>query len=145
MKEDPMAQQVREVMTRDPVAVPPQTPLVEVARRMRDENIGDVLVIEDDHLRGVVTDRDLVVRGLAEGADISSKPVQEVCSTETVTVSPDDDVDRAIQLMRERAIRRLPVVEEGDRPVGVVSLGDLAVERDPHSALGDISAADPNQ
>jgi CBS domain-containing protein len=93
----------------------------------------------------VVTDRDLVVRALAEGADISSKSVQEVCSTETVTVSPDDDVDRAIQLMRERAIRRLPVVEEEDRPVGVVSLGDLAVERDPHSALGDISAAHPNQ
>lgn len=140
-----MAQQVREVMTRDPVAVSPQTPLVEVARRMRDENIGDVLVIEDGHLRGVVTDRDLVVRALAEGAGIGSKPVQEVCSAETITVSPDDDVDRAIQLMRERAIRRLPVVVEEDRPVGVVSLGDLAVERDPHSALGDISAANPNQ
>lgn len=140
-----MAQQVRDVMTRDPVAVSPQTPLIEVARRMRDENIGDVLVIEEDHLRGVVTDRDLVVRALAEGADISSKPVREVCSAEMVTVSPDDDVDRAIQLMRERAIRRLPVVEEEDRPVGVVSLGDLAVERDPRSALGDISAADPNQ
>jgi CBS domain-containing protein len=139
-----MAQRIREIMTSNPVTVGPQTPVVDVARRMRDENIGDVLVTEDDQLRGVVTDRDLVVRVLAEGGDVTGTPVQEVCSAEVVAVSPDDDVDRAVQLMRERAVRRLPVVEE-NRPVGIVSLGDLAVEGDRESALGDISAADPNR
>jgi CBS domain-containing protein len=135
---------IREIMTSDPVTVDPQTPIVEVARRMREEHIGDVLVAEGDHLRGVVTDRDLVVRVLAEGENISGKTVQEAVSGDLVSVSPDDDVDRAVQLMRERSVRRLPVVE-GDHPVGIVSLGDLAVERDPGSALGDISRAKPNR
>lgn len=139
-----MAQRIREIMTSPPVTVQPQTPVVDVARRMREEDIGDVLVTEGDQLRGLVTDRDLVVRALAEGGDAGAKPVQEICSENLIAVSPDDDTDRAVQLMRERAMRRLPVVEE-NRPVGIVSLGDLALERDPDSALSDISAAQPNQ
>lgn len=122
-----MAQQVREVMTADPVTVGPDTPAHQVAARMRDENIGAVLVAADGRLRGLVTDRDLTVRVLADGGDVTGRTVSEACSSELVTVAPDDDVDRAAQLMRSKALRRLPVVEDG-QPVGIVALGDLAVE-----------------
>lgn len=138
-----MAQQVREIMTSTPVTVGALTAVSEVAHRMRDEDIGAVLVTEGDQLRGLVTDRDLVVRVLAEGRDPGETTVQDACSADLVTVAPDDDVDRAIQLMSEHSLRRLPVVE-GTAAVGIVSLGDLAIERDPTSALGDISAAAPN-
>lgn len=138
-----MAQQVREIMTSTPVTVGALTAVSEVAHRMRDEDIGAVLVTEGDQLRGLVTDRDLVVRVLAEGRDPGETTVQDACSPDLVTVAPDDDVDRAIQLMSEHSLRRLPVVE-GTAAVGIVSLGDLAIERDPTSALGDISAAAPN-
>ncbi len=91
----------------------------------------------------MVTDRHLVVRISADGGDVGSRTVQDACSEELVSVTPDDDIRRAVQLMRAHAVRRLPVVHNG--PVGIVSLGDVAVEQDPGSALGDISAADPNQ
>ena len=118
--------------------------MTDVARIMRDEDIGAVLVTDEDRLRGLVSDRDLVVRALAEGDDPGQTTVASACSDDLVTVGPDDELDVAVRVMREHAVRRVPVVEEG-RPVGIVSLGDLAVERDPDSALGDISAARPNQ
>ncbi|MDT0443052.1 CBS domain-containing protein [Streptomyces johnsoniae] len=139
-----MAQQIRDIMTADPVEVAPHVPVVDVAQRMRDEDIGAVLVIEDGYLRGLVTDRDLVVRVLAEGDGVGGRTVGEACSEDLLTVAPDDDVSRVITLARHRAVRRLPVVEN-NQPVGIVSLGDLAVERDTDSALADISAADPNE
>jgi CBS domain-containing protein len=131
-------------MTAKPVALQAGTTLVEAARAMRDHDVGDVLVLEDDRLRGIVTDRDIAIRAVAEGRDPSSTVLGEICSGADVTVAPDDTVDRAVELMRQRAVRRLPVVENG-RPIGIVSLGDLAVERDPQSTLSDISAADPNR
>ena len=138
-------QQVREVMTADPVTIPPDTSLAEAAKLMRDRNIGDVFVGDRDHLTGLVTDRDIVVRGIAEGTDPGRKKVGDVCSSEDlVTVSPEDDLDRPIQLMREHALRRIAVVDHGS-PVGVVSIGDLAKAVDPGSALADISAARPNR
>lgn len=137
-----MSHQVQEIMTTDPVAVSPRATMAEAARLMRDKHIGDVLLTEEGHLRGVITDRDMAVRGLAEDLP-GDTPVGEVCSADLVYCAPADEVDRAVTLMREHAVRRLPVVD-GDRLVGVVSLGDLAVDRDPHSALGDISAAGPN-
>ncbi|KUN38516.1 CBS domain-containing protein [Streptomyces longwoodensis] len=139
-----MAQHVRDIMTGGPVTVEPQTSLTAVARLMRDENIGAVLVADHDELRGLVSDRDLVVRALAEGWDPERTTVAGACSDDLVTVTPDDDLDRAVGLMREHAVRRLPVVE-GGHPVGMVALADLAMERDPESALGDISVARPNQ
>ncbi|MEV6993659.1 CBS domain-containing protein [Streptomyces sp. NPDC093228] len=138
-----MVQHVRDIMSSAPVTVEPQASVVAVAQMMRDENVGAVLVTEEDHLRGLVSDRDLVVRALAQGTDPQQTTVANACSDDLVTVSPDEDVDRAIELMREHSVRRLPVVE-GDQPIGIISLGDMAIERDPHSALGDISAARPN-
>ncbi|MFC9095364.1 CBS domain-containing protein [Streptomyces sp. NPDC057072] len=139
-----MTQHVRDIMTTAPVTVEPQTSVANVARLMRDQNIGAVLVTEKDHLRGLVSDRDLVVRVLAQGADPEQTTVANACSDDLVTIGPDDDLDRAVEVMREYSIRRIPVVE-GDHPVGIVSLGDMAIERDPRSVLGDISAARPNE
>ncbi|WP_030863760.1 CBS domain-containing protein [Streptomyces sp. NRRL S-37] len=139
-----MAQHVRDIMTGAPVTVGPQTSVAEVARIMRDRDLGSVLVTDGDRLRGLVTDRDLVVRSVSRGGDPEDITVAGACSDDPVTVAPDDDLDHAVRLMREHAVRRVPVVEDG-RPVGVVSLGDTAMERDPESALGDISAARPNR
>lgn len=138
-----MAQQISEVMTRDPKVLDIHSSLVEAARLMRDNDIGFVVVRDQDTVRGVLTDRDLVVRGLAEGVDPATTTLENVYSKEVVHLDPDDSVDEAIELMRTRAIRRLPVVQDG-QVVGVVSLGDLAVQRDPKSVLGEISAAPAN-
>ncbi|MFI8848785.1 CBS domain-containing protein [Streptomyces sp. NPDC053499] len=138
-----MTQRVRDIMTAAPVAVGTLTGVGEVAQRMRDEDIGAVLVTERDELRGLVTDRDLTVRVLAEGRDPLHTTVREVCSPRLVTVSPDDGAADAVVLMRRHSLRRLPVVEEGEA-VGMVALGDLAVDRDPDSALSEISAATAN-
>lgn len=138
-----MTQHVRDIMTSAPTTVGPHTSVAEVARIMRDRDLGAVLVTDGDELRGLVTDRDLVVRSLAEGGDPEQTTVAGACSEDLVTVTPDDELDRAIRLMREHAVRRVPVVDRG-HVVGVVSLGDAAMERDPESALGDISVARPN-
>ncbi|MFF9457867.1 MULTISPECIES: CBS domain-containing protein [Streptomyces] len=138
-----MTQYVRDIMTADPVTVEPQASVTAVARIMRDQDLGAVLVTDGDRLRGLVTDRDLVIRSVAEGGDPEETTVAGACSDDLVTVRPDDELDRAIRLMREHAVRRVPVVDEG-HPVGIVALGDLAMERDPGSALGDISVARPN-
>jgi len=91
-----------------------------------------------------VTDRDVVIRAIAEGKEPFSTALADICSKELSTVSTTDSIDYAVQLMRQKALRRLPVVENG-HPVGMVSLGDLAQNRDPQSALGEISAARPNR
>lgn len=138
-----MAQTLKDLMTPNPLTVSRDTPVEQAARSMRDECIGDVIVTDGDTLCGIVTDRDIVVRAIAEGRDPTTTTVGDICSSDLVTLSPDAGVDEAVTLMRERALRRLPIVENG-RPVGVVSIGDLAIERDEHSALADISAAPPN-
>jgi CBS domain-containing protein len=134
---------VRDIMTPAPITLPLSATVADAAREMRDADVGDVLVVEGDVLRGLVTDRDIVVRGLATGLDAST-PIGELCSPGLLTVSPDEAADVAADLMASAAVRRLPVVESG-RPVGILALGDLAVQRDPDSALGSISAAPPNR
>ncbi len=134
---------VQDVMTTDPVALDASEPVLEAAKRMKENDIGDVIVVDGGQVCGVVTDRDIVVRVLAEARDPSQTRLGEVCSRDLATVSPGDDLTAAGDLMRERAIRRVPVVDNG-RPVGIVSMGDLAIERDPDSALSHISAAPPS-
>lgn len=143
MKIELRGDSIRDVMTPEPVTVATTSSLEQAARHMRDAGIGNVIVLEGEQITGILTDRDIVVRAVAEGWDPSQTPVGEVASRELTTISPDETVDAAVALMRERSIRRLPVVESG-RPVGIVSLGDLALERDPDSCLGEISAAPPN-
>jgi CBS domain-containing protein len=138
-----VAQKVREVMTPKPVTLDAGSPVIEAARLMKQSDIGDVIVLDSGKVCGVVTDRDIVVRVVSEGKDASSTKLADICSRDLVSISPDDALDEAIRLMRERAIRRLPVIEKG-KPVGIVSIGDLAMERDADSALADISAAPGN-
>jgi CBS domain-containing protein len=139
-----MVQKVSEVMTSDPVTLTRDASIAEAARLMRDRGIGDVIVIDGDAAEGIVTDRDIVVRAVAEGSDPNGTRLGQVVSGDLMSVAPDDPVERAIQLMRDKAIRRLPVVEDG-RPVGIVSIGDLAVQRDADSVLADISEEPPNR
>ena len=137
-------QTIDQVMTRDPVTVDEGSPVTEAARRMRDANIGDVLVSRPDgSICGIVTDRDLALNVVAEGADPNSMTVRDVCSHVIESVESGDPVGKAVSKMREGAIRRLPVIDDG-KLVGIVTLGDLAIERDPESALADISEAPPN-
>jgi CBS domain-containing protein len=139
-----VSEKVRDIMAEIPVSLPPIATVTEAAQVMRDYSIGDVLVVEGDRLHGVVTDRDIVVRALAEQWKPDTTPLRDICSTDLAMVGPEDDSDQAVRLMRERAVRRLPVVESA-RVVGVVTIGNLAVVKDPDSALADISAAPPNE
>jgi CBS domain-containing protein len=139
-----MATTVSELMHRNVVKLDATATVLDAARHMRDSSIGDVLVTEKGKLRGIVTDRDLVVRCLATEGDPKRTKVGEVCSEDLVTLSPEDDFQDAVQLMNDHAVRRLPVVE-GDEVVGILSLGDLSVAQDRESALGGISAAPPNR
>lgn len=131
-------------MSTDPRTCTNDSTIVQAAQLMRDNDIGDVIVIRDDGtMCGMVTDRDIAVRAVANGQDPNTTRLDEICSRQVVSIAPDEDVDEAVRLMRERAVRRLPVCDDG-RPIGIVSIGDLAIERDPQSALADISAATGN-
>ena len=131
-------------MTTNPRTVNEDATVLEAAQVMRDSDIGDVIVVEDGEVTSIVTDRDIAVRGVAEGRDAESTTVGEIATTGVKAIEPDASVDDALRMMREHDIRRLPVVKNG-RPAGIVSLGDLAVEREPDSTLADISAAAPDQ
>src|SRR5579859_7171377 len=137
-----MQQKIANVMTPAPVTLPLTAPIRSAAALMRDAQVGDVLVVDGGRLIGIVTDRDLVVRGLAEGADPDIVSIAEVATASPITLGPDDDPAEAVALMRRHGVRRVPVVDKGV-PVGVVSLGDLAQDRDESSALAAISAQPP--
>ncbi|MCK2219208.1 CBS domain-containing protein [Actinomadura sp. ATCC 31491] len=138
-----MARTVADVMTRHPAAVEAEQPVSVAAALMRDNDAGAVIVNDNGRMRGIVTDRDIAVRVVADDKGPQT-PVREACSASVEAVGPDTSIEQAVQLMRTHAVRRLPVVEDG-RAVGMVSIGDLAMERDPDSALADISAAEGNR
>lgn len=138
-----MGQKVREVMTASPVVLEQDTPLTEAARVMREHGIGDVLVaLPGGGLYGLATDRDIVVRALADQRDPSGTAIGDICTSHVVAVSPDEDADNVVTLMREHGVRRIPVTEDG-QVVGIVTMGDMAMDRDRRSVLSDISAAAP--
>jgi CBS domain-containing protein len=139
-----MAQQVQDIMTKQIHTVPSDASLLDVARLMRDQRIGDVLVTDrDGRLRGIATDRDIVVRAAASAKPLDKTKVGEICTDQIVTLTPESSIDEAVQIMRGHAIRRVPVVRD-DRAVGIVTIGDLARHKEPSSALAQISAAAPN-
>ncbi len=139
-----MAQAIRELMIKDLVALPADASVEDASRHMKDRDIGDVIVLEDEDVAGILTDRDIVIRAIAEGRSPAETTIGEIASRDLATVSPDDTVETVIGIMRTRALRRVPVVE-ARKLLGIVSIGDLAVERDSDSALADISAAEPNE
>ena len=116
---------IRDLMTENPEACAPSATVADAARVMRDQDVGPVPVVEGDRLVGIVTDRDLVVRVLAEGRDPSSTTLGEIASSDLTTVSPDTDLHEALDLMSASQVRRLPVVE-GGRLVGIVAQADIA-------------------
>jgi CBS domain-containing protein len=139
-----MGQSISDVMTTDPRTAQARETVRQAAKAMRDEDVGAVIVLDDGQVCGIVTDRDIAIRAVADGQDPNETTIGEICSRDVETLSPDQSVEEAIKIVRKKNVRRVPVVEDG-RPVGIVSLGDLAVERDPDSALADISAASPNR
>jgi len=139
-----VAEKIRDVMTKDPATCRTDQSALDAARAMRDGDFGAVVVInESGDVRGILTDRDIVVRGVAEGNVPAETEISEIFTTEPTTLSPDDSIDDAVQALRDGHVRRLPVVEDL-RVIGIVSIGDLAEARDEESALADISAAPPN-
>jgi CBS domain-containing protein len=120
-----MGTSIKEVMTRDVRACEPNATVADAAKLMAQEDVGPVPIVEDGRLVGIVTDRDIVVRVVAEGRDPNATTVKEIASTDLVTVSPGDDLDEVLNLLAERQVRRLPVVE-GDRLVGIVAQADVA-------------------
>ena len=117
--------QIREVMTEQPKSCSRDASVRDVAKLMAQEDVGPIPVVDGDRLVGIVTDRDLVIRVLAEGRDPESTTVGEVASSDPVTLSPDADIDEGLELLAQNQVRRLLVVE-GDRLVGIVAQADIA-------------------
>src|SRR5436305_4282049 len=120
-------------MTNDPITLEASTPIAQAARKMREGDTGAILVTDGAKLAGIVTDRDIVVRAIADGRDPET-PIGDICTRDPRTLTPDQSLDDAAQIMREDEVRRVPVCQDG-RPIGIISLGDLAVAMDPQSAL----------
>jgi CBS domain-containing protein len=123
-----MAKKISELMSPNPCAIDANKPVAYAARMMKDEDVGLAPIVEGDRLVGTLTDRDIVTRVVAEGKDPQSVTVREVASTNLVTVDPKQDLDEAVRLMASNQVRRLPVVEEDGRLVGVVAQADVARE-----------------
>ena len=123
---------VREVMTSNPETCPADASVVEAARAMAQHDVGPIPVVDGERIVGLLTDRDIVVRVVAKGLDPQSTTVSEIASSDLSTVSPDEDLDRALTLLAERQVRRLPVVE-GDKLVGILAQADVARHGDDSS------------
>ena len=118
---------VHEVMTDRPRCVTPETPVSEAAQLMKSDDVGSLPILDGEQLAGMVTDRDIVIRAIADGKDPRGMPVREVASRELVTVRADDDLSDALKLMASQQVRRLPVVDDDNRLVGIVAQADVAV------------------
>ena len=138
-----MSVSIREVMTKDPITIEESASVVEAAKAMAQADIGPTLITRGGELAGIVTDRDIAVRVVAEGQDPNSVKAIDIATTDLATLSPDDDAGDAVRLMKEKNIRRVAIVEN-NQPVGIVSIGDLAVALDEGSVLADISSEPPN-
>lgn len=125
-----MGKQIREVMTSNPCAIDADKPVSYAAQMMKDEDVGFAPIVEGDRLVGTLTDRDIAIKVVAEGKDPQSTSVRDIASTNVVTVDPQQDLDEALRLMASNQVRRLPVVEEDGRLVGVVAQKDVAEQGD---------------
>lgn len=133
---------VRDVMTNRVDSVTPNTSIVEIARLMKNNDVGSIPVCEDKKVIGIITDRDIVLKVIADGTNIESKSAKDIMNSKVITVTADQDVHEAAHLMSDYQIRRLPVLEQG-KIVGILALGDLAIEKihinEAGDALSDIS------
>ena len=134
---------VRDIMSAAPVCMSPGESVSAAARAMKQHGIGTVLMLTDGRLSGLVTDRDITVRVLAEDRDPRTTRVGDICGSELVVLDPDDDLAQAARLVRDRAVRRIPVLRNGT-PVGVLSVGDLTLEKDATPVLSGVCSAPPD-
>ena len=134
-----MANSVRDAMTADPRSIGKSVSVVEAARLMREQDIGSLPITDDEKLVGMITDRDITMRVVAEAADPKMTSVEEVYSQDLISVEPDNDLGEALRLMARHQIRRLPVVENG-RLVGIVAQADIAL-REIEKATGELVEA----
>jgi CBS domain-containing protein len=125
-----MGKSIKDAMTANPCSIDAEKPVSYAAKMMRDENVGLAPIVEGDKLVGTLTDRDIATRVVAEGKDPEATKAGEVASRDVVTVKPEADLDSALQLMAQHQVRRLPVVEDGGRLVGVVAQADVAQHAD---------------
>jgi CBS domain-containing protein len=125
-----MAKNIRDVMTSNPRTIEPSTPIHEAARLMRDQDVGSLPIVEGERLFGMLTDRDIAIRAVAEGKDATSTTAQEIASRQVVTVDPEQSLDEALRLMASHQVRRLPVCEEDGKLVGIVAQADAAMQGD---------------
>jgi CBS domain-containing protein len=125
-----MGKNIKDAMTSNPCSIDAEKPVSYAAKMMRDENVGLAPIVEGDKLVGTLTDRDIATRVVAEGKDPESTTAREVASRDVVTITPDQSLDEALQLMAQHQVRRLPVVEEGSRLVGVIAQADVAQHAD---------------
>lgn len=139
-----MTQTIERAMTRDPVTLDHKATVREAAKKMAREDIGDVIVMRDGKAYGIVTDRDIVVRCLAKGGEPTEMRLDEICSTNLITVRPNDSLVDAETLMRNRALKRLVVAQDGN-PLGVVTMGDVERLRHPDGTAAHIAQAPPNR
>ena len=135
--------EIRQVMTGAPETVELDTPIRDAAALMERTDIGNVIVVREEQVKGIITDRDIAVRVVAAGRDPVTVAVSEIMTAFPATIAPTASVHEAIELMREHDVRRLPVVEAG-RPIGVVALADLSSSPEAQALLADISFAPPN-
>ena len=119
---------IREIMTSSPRTIDPSTPVVDAAKLMRDEDVGPIPIVEGERVVGMLTDRDIVLRAVAEGKDPQSLTAGEIASKQIVTIDPEQSLDEAARLMAQHQLRRLPVCEEDGRLVGIVAQADFALE-----------------
>lgn len=129
--------QVKDILTPDVETVSPDTRIQEVAMKMKELDIGAVPVCSGRRLLGMITDRDIAVRAIAEGRDPRETPVSEAMTGQVIFCYQDQDVQDARQLMEQYQIRRLPVVDDQDQLVGIVSLGDIATRTEDEEASGE--------
>ena len=136
-----MPKSVRDTMTQNPSTIGASASVVEAARLMREEHIGSLPITDNERLVGMLTDRDITTRVVAEAADPKTTPVGKVYSGDLISVEPDKDLDEALQLMARHQVRRLPVVENG-RLVGIVAQADIALnENEKTGALVEAISA----
>ena len=125
-----MGQSIKDVMTSDPCTIDAGKSVAYAAKMMRDEDVGVAPIVESDKLMGMLTDRDIAIRVVAEGKDPELVTVREVASKQVVTIDPQQDLGEALRIMAKHQVRRLPVVEEDGTLVGVVAQADVAREGD---------------
>jgi CBS domain-containing protein len=135
---------LRDIMSPAPACMAPADTVSAAAKAMKERGVGTVLVLTDGQLSGLLTDRDITVRVLAENRDPQTTRIDEICSTDVAVLGPEDNMDQAARLVREHVVRRIPVLQDGI-PVGVVSIGDLALEKAQRSPAPRLPAQTPDE